>query len=307
MNATIAQLRHFIALAESGSFRRGADKTNRSQAAFSRSIAMLEAGLGVTLVARQTQRFTLTQVGRAVLEHARQVVAQTDELMKTVHHHANDEVGTLRIGLGATPAAVLATPLLRHAAQHPSGLRLTLSSGPLQMQVNALRERKLDALIIDAAFIQPMGPDLVVDEIVALPTGLLCRPQHPLLNQNNLTLGELLKFPLAGTEIAETTAKKMTKQYGPEAYPATMFSYISEDIRSLLDLVGSTDVIYAGVLAGADAALRQGRLVRLPFPSEGLESRVAWVQRATSASDTVLAGLRQLVQAELQPFKATDT
>ena len=33
MTATIAQLRHFIALAESGSFTRGADSTRRSQAA----------------------------------------------------------------------------------------------------------------------------------------------------------------------------------------------------------------------------------------------------------------------------------
>ena len=52
MSTTIAQLRHFIALADSGSFTRAADSTRRSQAAFSRSIAMLEAHLGAALVER---------------------------------------------------------------------------------------------------------------------------------------------------------------------------------------------------------------------------------------------------------------
>ena len=45
----LVQLRHLIALADVGSFTQAARAVNRSQPAFSRSIAALERGLGVAL------------------------------------------------------------------------------------------------------------------------------------------------------------------------------------------------------------------------------------------------------------------
>ena len=113
--ATITQLRHFIALAESGSFTRGANSTQRSQTAFSRSIAVLEANLGVELIERIGHNNTLTPMGRTVLAHAQQLVAQADELQQVVRYHISGHAGQIRLGLSPTPAALLTQPLLQFA------------------------------------------------------------------------------------------------------------------------------------------------------------------------------------------------
>ena len=42
---------------------------------------------------------------------------------------AAGSVGTLRIGLGSGPGAMLMTPLLMHMAKHPPRLRLEVARG----------------------------------------------------------------------------------------------------------------------------------------------------------------------------------
>jgi DNA-binding transcriptional LysR family regulator len=53
---TLDQMRAFVAVAESGSFRAGASRLSRVQSALSHAIANLEAELGLTLATGQRSR-----------------------------------------------------------------------------------------------------------------------------------------------------------------------------------------------------------------------------------------------------------
>ena len=77
---TLVQLRHLIALAESGSFSRAAERTHLTQPALSRSIRALEDELGVPLFDRIGRRAELTPMGRETLERARQLVFDAQEI-----------------------------------------------------------------------------------------------------------------------------------------------------------------------------------------------------------------------------------
>lgn len=295
MTATVAQLRHFIALAESGSFTRGADSTRRSQAAFSRSIAELEGKLGVALVERTGHRNTLTPIGRTVLEHARQVVAQVDELHQVVRHHVSGDAGHVRLGLGPTPAALLTRPLLDYARSYPGGMKIRIARAGSEQQIQALRERQLDALVMDLRAVPHASGDLVVEKLCEMPTGLLCRAGHPLCQRSTVSLGDLGAYPMAGTGVSHSVARQAVERFGTMAHPDSFISLGCDDVGALLALACDSDTVYVGILAPAQALLDSGALVQLPFALAGLESHLAWVQRAARAPNPVLDGIRERV------------
>ena len=303
MTATITQLRHFIALAESGSFTRGADSTQRSQAAFSRSIAVLEANLGVSLVERVGHQNGLTAIGRTVLEHARQMVAQADELDQVVKHHASGAAGLVRMGLGPTPSALLSQPLLRLASNQATGMKITIKRGPPVEQLMALRERQLDALVIDLNTIPTARNDLQVQRLCALPIGVLCRPGHPLAKKTTLQLKDLLRYPMAGTGASDAFAQAVVMRFGAAAHPESLLSLRSEDVAELLQAVQISDALFAGVVAPALAELQRGTLKQLSFDAHGLFSEIAWVRLARNTANPVMDGIFKTVSAELAVFE----
>ncbi|WP_168224695.1 LysR family transcriptional regulator [Rhodoferax aquaticus] len=305
MSATIAQLRHFIALAESGSFTRGADATRRSQAAFSRSIAELEAKLGVALIERVGHSNTLTPIGRTVLEHARQVVAQTDELAQVVQHHVSGDAGQVRLGLGPTPAALLSQTLLRFAAHYRGGMRIRLASGSAEHHLHALRARQLDAVVVDLRSVPHASGDLVVQKLCELPTGVLCRPSHPLCALPEVTLADLRPYPLASTGVSASVARQAVERFGALAHPDSLITLGCEDVRDLLHIACESDAVYVGIVSPAASLLRSGVLVALPFALQGLESHLAWVQRAVRAPNPVLESLQALVLQTLTQLPPT--
>ncbi|AFK56529.1 LysR family transcriptional regulator (plasmid) [Tistrella mobilis KA081020-065] len=77
---TLDQLRVFVTVAESGSFRAGAARLSRVQSAVSHAIANLEAELGLTLFDRTGHRPVLTAEGQALLSNARDILLRIDAL-----------------------------------------------------------------------------------------------------------------------------------------------------------------------------------------------------------------------------------
>jgi len=68
----------FARVAELGSFSRAADRLGLPKSTVSCRIATLEARIGERLLLRTTRRQTLTELGLALLEHARQVALEVD-------------------------------------------------------------------------------------------------------------------------------------------------------------------------------------------------------------------------------------
>ena len=107
----------FLAVAESGSFTRAADKVARTQSAVSQQIAKLERQVDSVLFSRAKQ-LTLTTDGEMLLGYARQIVQLNREAMDCFRHP--ELAGEVRFGLPEDFASVfLAEVLSEYAAQHP--------------------------------------------------------------------------------------------------------------------------------------------------------------------------------------------
>src|SRR3546814_481207 len=77
---TLDQIRTFVTVADSGSFRSGAARLLRVQSAISHAIANLETELGLQLFDRSGYRPVLTQEGQALLAHARDILLRADAM-----------------------------------------------------------------------------------------------------------------------------------------------------------------------------------------------------------------------------------
>ena len=78
---SIEQLRAIIAVAETGGFTAAARRIGRVQSAVSQSVAATERQLGLTLFERARKRVEPTPEGRAVVAHARRILAELGELV----------------------------------------------------------------------------------------------------------------------------------------------------------------------------------------------------------------------------------
>lgn len=79
MSDRLQELAIFVRAADTGSFSRAARELGTSQPSISRTVAALEARLGVTVFLRTTRRVTLTDAGSVLLERARDILSEIDE------------------------------------------------------------------------------------------------------------------------------------------------------------------------------------------------------------------------------------
>lgn len=292
---TLVQLRHLISLAQTGSFSRSASALFLTQPALSRSIRALEGELGQPLFDRIGRRSELTPFGREVVERARQIALAADDLRELGAQSARGLAGSLRIGLGSGPGALLMTPLLMHmAAQHPQ-LHLEISRGRTELLERSLRERAIDALVVDARSLAP-APDLRAAEAYEMRGAFLCRRGHPLLRKRGgVSFDQLRAYPIASTPLSDEVARVLVERYGPDAHPARCVTLRCEEIPSLVDLTRHTDAVLIAIRAAgpdlAELALK---------PALNATARFAMVTLAGRSEAPALPLVRRLMQQLLR-------
>lgn len=247
---TLTQLRHFVALADIGSFAQTAKAVFLTQPALTRSIAALEDELGGRLFDRVGRRITLTPFGQAVLERAQRLVrdAQTLKTLRSGLH--SGMTGHLRLGLGSGPGALFSLRLLRHMAQHHPQLRLYLSRGNTEVLLQGLKAQRIDAALVDIRAMRP-STDFDVSEIFELGAGFMVRPGHPLLKRKRVSLDDIRAYPLGSTPLSDEVARLLMTRYGPEANPDDMVTVRSDETSHIAELARDTDTVVLTILAAA--------------------------------------------------------
>ena len=110
-------LESFIAVAETGSFTRAADRVARTQSAVSQQITKLEQLLGKPLFKR-TRHLSLTSEGEIFLTYAKKIVQLNRDAMDRFKH--SELQGEVRFGLPEDFASVfLSDVLTEYASLHP--------------------------------------------------------------------------------------------------------------------------------------------------------------------------------------------
>jgi DNA-binding transcriptional LysR family regulator len=148
----VESLRVFREVVVSDGFTSAAERLGVTQSAVSHKIRRLEQRIGVDLLRRDGQSFTLTADGRELLEYADEIVAAHDRAVE--HLRRSDLTGTVRLGCNEEVAATqLADVASRFRRTHPN-VRLEI-----RVQDSACVTEWLDAGVVDIALIQVVDVD----------------------------------------------------------------------------------------------------------------------------------------------------
>jgi DNA-binding transcriptional LysR family regulator len=296
----IRHLEHLLAVAETGSFSRAAERAHITQSALSRSIQALEEDLGGRLVDRIGKRNELTALGQDVVARARSVVRGADELRRNAMLFRQGDGGTIRVGLGSGPGAMLMTPLLCHVAAYHRGVRVEISRGSTELLRVQLRSRELEALVVDGRRIAP-APDLRIEPLGEMRTGFVCRADHPLAARRTVSLEDVLEHPVATTPLSDEVARLLVEQYGSRADPNEMATLRCEDVTSLVETVSRTQAVFLGIVTAAREQIAAGTLVELRLrPAMQATARFAYVTLAGRTEAPVMRLFRSFVTQRLR-------
>jgi LysR family hydrogen peroxide-inducible transcriptional activator len=174
---TLRQLQYVVAVAESLSFRKAAERCHVSQPSLSAQLAQIEEALGVRLFERDRRRVLVTSAGLAIVERARFILRETDDVVELARRSADPLSRVLRIGVIPTISSYFLprlAPALRRAFP-----RLTVLWVEDKTEVLV---RNLDGGTLDAALVA-LEADIgdVEREIVGSDAFVLATPMgHPL-------------------------------------------------------------------------------------------------------------------------------
>ncbi|HRH86127.1 MAG TPA: LysR substrate-binding domain-containing protein [Rubrivivax sp.] len=291
---TLVQLRHLLALADRASFSKAAQAVHLSQPALSRSIRALEDELQLPLLDRIGRRIEWTVHGREALERARQIVFDADELRTRARRVKEHAAGSLRIGMGSGPGAMLMLALLRKACTDHRRLRLEITRSRTELLVQSLRAKALDGLVVDARSLDP-APDLRTDFVYEMRGAFMVRRGHALARRRRaLTFEALRAHPIASTPLSGEVARLLVERYGPQAHPDVCVTLRCDELSSLIELTRTTDAVLLAVRAAAPD------LVELSLePALNVTGRFGLVTLARRTESPALELVRDLMRQRL--------
>ena len=189
----LRHLRYFLAVAEELHFGRAAKRLNIAQPPLSQQIRQLEAAVGTRLLDRNSRNVRLTPAGSAFADGARVTLDEAQRAAEAARRAGRGESGTLRIGFSDSAAlSVLPQMLRRFRSTHPN-VRLELSEGASQVQLDALGTARIDvALVRGPVSVAGLHAEVIFRErfVAAIPS------DHRLRARKSLSLRAIAANPL---------------------------------------------------------------------------------------------------------------
>jgi LysR family hydrogen peroxide-inducible transcriptional activator len=184
----LRDLRYLVSLADLRHFGRAADACHVSQPTLSTQVRKLEDELGVTLVERAPRQVMFTAVGLEIVERARRVLADVEQLREAARRTTDPEAGSLRLGLFPTLGPYLLPHVVPNIRARFPRLELLLVEEKTELLLGMLRDGRLDAAVLAL----PLHEDWLECEPLFEEPFLLAVPAgHALADKHDLTFSQL--------------------------------------------------------------------------------------------------------------------
>lgn len=183
------QVRYFLAVADTLNFTRAAEHCHVSQPALTRAIQQLEQELGGLLLRRERKLTHLTDFGRLIEPHLRQLLANAEAAKTTAKRFLNLQKAQLRLGVMCTVGPARFMSFLAGFGVANPGCEITLIEGVPARLSDLLLQGELDL----AVMAQPESFSKRLEVLplyrerfcIAFPTG------HRLEQQNRVRISDV--------------------------------------------------------------------------------------------------------------------
>lgn len=199
------QLRHFVAVVESGTLSAAADILHITQPALTRSIKNLEAHLHAELLERQSRGVTPTEAGARLYHQAKMILNEATRTAADITATAKGQRGSLNIGVAAMFAGdPMADVLIRLAAAVPD-LTVNITEGYYEDLVTDLKTAHVEAVISNF----PPGvadEGLLFEPLITVRPHFVVSASHPLATKSDVSIADLRDCRLALVRQAHVSA-----------------------------------------------------------------------------------------------------
>jgi len=137
---TIKQMRYLVAIADQLHFRRAAEIMHVSQPTISGQLRDMELKLGAQLVERSRSNVLMTPLGKEIVDRARIILAEIEEINDLAMRGQGSLSGTFRLGILSTLGPYLLPHILPSLHEKYPDLRLYIREGMPDAQVQDLED-----------------------------------------------------------------------------------------------------------------------------------------------------------------------
>lgn len=145
---TLKQLQYLVALKDHGHFGRAAEVCFVTQSTMSAGIRELETLIGVTLVERTRRVVRFTPLGDRIVEKARRVLREADELGDLARAAGRPLSGEMRMSVIPTIAPFMLPRILPRLRRDYPDLKLFLREEPSAAACEALNHGRTDCVLL---------------------------------------------------------------------------------------------------------------------------------------------------------------
>ncbi|MBD1553680.1 LysR substrate-binding domain-containing protein [Pseudomonas typographi] len=252
---TLRQIRHFIAVAETGSISAAAQAAFISQSALTSAVQQLEQNLGVALFNRHAKGMTLTHQGHQFLRQAHVILATVDNAKRSLQHSTEQISGQLTIGVTSLVAGYYLADLLTRFQRACPNVVIRVMEDERPYIEHLLISGEIDVGVLILSHLEDRHA-LQTEVLTHSPHRLWLPAQHRLLELDEITLADVAREPLIQLNVDEIdrTAQRIWGQ-------AALHPHIA--LRS-----ASTEAVRSLVAAGLGLALQPDMTYR-PWSLEG--------------------------------------
>jgi LysR family cys regulon transcriptional activator len=192
----IRQLRSLCTLVDNGfSVTVTAGQLHLVQSAVSQHLSRLERELGSELLVRNGKRLVgLTQAGERVLEYARRILNDSQNIRAVGRDHQDEVSGELRLATTHTQARYVLPPVIRAFRSRYPRVTLEIHQGTPSQLVEMAESGRVDLSICTEALGE--HPALTALHCYRWNRSLIAPLGHPLLARRPLALDTLCEYPL---------------------------------------------------------------------------------------------------------------
>ena len=186
---TITQLKYVLAVAEHQNFTKAAEKCFVTQPTLSMQIQKLEDQLSVQIFDRSKKPIELTEVGRKIVNQAKNIVNEADRITDIVDQQKGFIGGEFKLGIIPTVMPTLLPMFLQTVLKAYPQLELEIEELPTQQILERLEKGTLDTGIVAT----PLSMDDIVEKPLYYEPFMVYAPAHSKLNQENKITPDMLK------------------------------------------------------------------------------------------------------------------
>jgi len=144
---TITQLKYVLAVAEHQNFTKAAEKTFVTQPTLSMQIQKLEDELDILIFDRSKKPIELTEVGRKLVQQARNIVNESERIQDIVDQQKGFIGGEFKLGIIPTVMPTLLPMFLHNFIKKYPKVKLKIEELTTEAIIERLQDGHLDAAI----------------------------------------------------------------------------------------------------------------------------------------------------------------